>query len=162
MRPRVAHKPPSLFCDDEPVSADDQLARRVSNRTAWVVAAAFVLVLAAVADLPPPPGFLWVIVWAAILSVLIRRLLPSALALWETRGAVAALSRSALVGTAFGWAVWAVASVVSGGEPTIDAGTTERVVGFAAMGLLGGIGAAAVAGAGRACSSFESRRGRRR
>lgn len=129
-------------------SAEDP-RRRIAARLAWAVAVGFVLVLAAGADRPPPPGFVWVVPFAAVLGVTVRLLLPHGLATWSDSGSRAALARAAAVGALVAAMIWAVLSLASGGEPSIDVGAGARITGLVVACLAGSLGAMGVLAVGR-------------
>jgi hypothetical protein len=131
------------------MSIDEGVGTRIARRLAWAVAVGFVLVMAAGADRPPPPGFVLVLVLAVGLGVLVRLLLPLGLATWSDAGSRAALTRAGATGAAFAALMWAVASLVSGGEPSVDVGAGARIVGLVVVVLLGALGAMGVLAVGR-------------
>ena len=118
--------------------------RRLAIGLGWVTGILFVLVMASGADRPPPPGFLLVVAYGALLGALIARALPHLLGLWDARGARQALGRAALGGLLGGLALWVLTTTVSTGEPSIDVDATARVIGFTVVGVVGALGAAAL------------------
>ncbi len=123
--------------------------RRLAARLGWASGALFVLVMAAGADRPPPPGFLVIVAYGALLGVAVWRGLPLLLDLWDTRGAGAAIVRAALAGFLAGLALVAVTTMLSTGEPSIAVGPAARLIGFTVVGVVGALGAAAIAVTGR-------------
>jgi hypothetical protein len=123
--------------------------RRLAARLGWASGAIFVLVMAAGADRPPPPGFLLIVGYGALLGIAVRRALPLLLDLWDTRGAGAAIVRAALGGFLAGLALAAVTTVLSTGEPSIAVGPAARLIGFMVVGAVGALGAVALAVTGR-------------
>lgn len=117
--------------------------RRLATRLGWAAGIGFVLVMAAGADRPPPPGFLLVVGFGALLGALIGRLLPDLLGLWDDRGAAPAIVRAALWGFSGGLALMALTTVVSSGEPSVDVDAAARLIGFTAVGAAGALGAVA-------------------
>lgn len=115
--------------------------RRLATGLGWATGILFVLVMAAGADRPPPPGFLVLVGYGGLLGVLVSRALPHLLELWDTRGAGPVLARSALGGLLGGLALWALTGVVSTGEPSVDADVAARLIGFAVVGTMGALGA---------------------
>lgn len=85
--------------------------RRLATRLGWATGILLVLVMAAGSDRPPPPGFLLIVGYGALLAALIGRVLPRLLGVWDTRGAGAALVRAALWGLLGGLALWALTVV---------------------------------------------------
>lgn len=118
--------------------------RRLAARLGGLTGVAFVLVMAAGADRPPPPGFLLIAGYGALLAVAIARTLPGLLDVWDTRGPGPALGRATLWGFLGGLALWAVTTVVSTGEPTAQVDATARLIGFAVVGMVGALGAGAL------------------
>ncbi len=123
--------------------------RRLAARLGWASGAIFVLVMAAGADRPPPPGFLLIVGYGALLGIAVRRALPLLLDLWDTRGAGAAIVRAALGGFLAGLALVAVTTVLSTGEPSIAVGPAARLIGFTVVGAVSALGAVALAVTGR-------------
>jgi hypothetical protein len=115
----------------------------------WTSGVVFVLVMAAGADRPPPPGFLLFVGYGALIGALIGRVLPHLLELWDDRGAGAALARAALWGFAGGLVLMALTMVVSTGEPSIDVDAAARLIGFAVVGAVGAVGAAGLSATAR-------------
>jgi hypothetical protein len=138
-----------MRCEDDTVSAVDGTRRRIATRLAWVVAVGFVLVLAAGADRPPPPGFIRVVVLAAVLGVLVRVLLPQGLARWSAAGPRSALARAGAVGALVSVLIWGAASLAPGGDPSVDVGTGARIIGLVVACVLGMLVATGVLTAGR-------------
>jgi uncharacterized membrane protein len=123
--------------------------RRLSAQVGLAAAVLFVLVMAAGADRPPPPGFVLVIAFGVLLGVVVWRALPLLLDLWDTRGAGPAICRAALAGFLAGLALWALTSVISTGEPSIDVDPAARLIGFTVVGVVGAFGASALTATGR-------------
>ena len=123
--------------------------RRLAVRLGWASGALFVLVMAAGADRPPPPGFLVIVGYGALLGVAVWRALPLLLDLWDARGAGPAIVRAALAGFLAGLALVAVTTVLSTGEPSIAVSPAARLIGFTVVGVVGALGAAAIAVTGR-------------
>jgi hypothetical protein len=123
--------------------------RRLAARLGWASGALFVPVMAAGADRPPPPGFLLIVVYGALLGVVVWRALPLLLDLWDARGAGRALVRAALAGFLAGLALVGVTTVLSTGEPSIAVGPVARLIGFTVVGAVGALGAVALAVTGR-------------
>jgi hypothetical protein len=123
--------------------------RRLAARLGWASGALFVLVMAAGADRPPPPGFLVIVGYGALLGVAVRGALPLLLDLWDARGAGPAIARAAVGGFLAGLALVGVTTVLSTGEPSIAVGPVARLIGFAVVGVVGALGAVAIAVTGR-------------
>ena len=123
--------------------------RRLSAQLGAAAAVGFVLVMAAGADRPPPPGFILVIAYGVLLAVVVWRGLPPLLNLWDARGGWPAIGRAALVGFLAGLALWALTAVISTGEPSIKVDAATRLIGFTVVGLVGALGATALAATGR-------------
>jgi hypothetical protein len=79
----------------------------------------------------------------------IWRALPLLLDVWDARGAGPALVHAALGGFLAGLALVAVTTVLSTGEPSIAVGPAARLIGFTVVGVVGALGAAAIAVTGR-------------
>jgi hypothetical protein len=132
--------------------------RRLSAQLGLTAAVLFVLVMAAGADLPPPPGFVLVIAYGVLLGVVVWRALPLMLDLWDARGVGPVIGRAALAGFLAGLALWALTSVISTGEPSIDVDGTARLIGFTVVGVVGALGATALTATGRLLDRRRSRR----
>jgi hypothetical protein len=105
--------------------------------------------MAARSDRPPPPGFLLVIAYGALLGVVVWRGLPSLLDVGDARGAGPAIGRAALAGFLVALALWALTSVISTGEPSIDVDPAAGLIGFTVVGVVGALGATALTLTGR-------------
>jgi hypothetical protein len=132
--------------------------RRLATGLGWVTGVLFVLVMAAGADRPPPPGFLLVVAYGALLGVIVGRVLPHLLDVWDSRGTGPAIARSALWGFLGGLALLAVTMLVSTGEPSVDVDATARLVGFAVVGVVGALGAAGLTATARLLDRRRERR----
>jgi hypothetical protein len=108
-----------------------------------------VLVMAAGADRPPPPGFLVIVAYGGLLGVAVWRALPLLLDVWDARGAGPAIVHAAFGGFLAGLALVAVTTVLSTGEPSIAVGPAARLIGFTVVGVVGALGASALAVTGR-------------
>jgi hypothetical protein len=107
----------------------DDIRRRAASRVAWSAGVVFLLIMAAGADWPPPPGFAFVVLLAAGIVAGLRRLLPRLLADWEARGARYALVRTGLMGFGAGAIVWAIASALPLDRPD-GVPVAARLIGF--------------------------------
>jgi hypothetical protein len=108
-----------------------------------------VLVMAAGADRPPPPGFLLVIGYGLLLAFAVWRALPRLLAFWDARGAGRAMLRAGLAGFAAGLLLWGLTAAISSGEPSIEVDPASRLIGAGVVGVLGALGSVLLAAAGR-------------
>ena len=123
--------------------------RRLGAQLGSASSVLFVLAMAAGADRPPPPGFVLVIAYGVLLGVVVWRALPLLLDLWDARGAGPAIGRAALAGFLAGLALWALTSVISTGEPSIDVDPAARLIGFTVVGAVGALGATTLTWTGR-------------
>jgi hypothetical protein len=115
----------------------------------WVIAAAtgilFIAVAFVGADKPPPPGFAVVAIMAAALTALVAFALPR----WRTTKALPERGKApgpAVQGALVGTALWAAAVLLPfTGEPTINPGFADYVIGAALAASLGAVVAALLA-----------------
>jgi hypothetical protein len=111
--------------------------RRTARRVAGGLFGTWLLLALAIADFPPPPGFviLALVLLACALLVFLR--LPVYLR-WRAEGARGRLFRVARDGLLGGGAI-ALLSLLSPGEPSIQPALSDRLIG---MSVLIGLGAA--------------------
>lgn len=138
-------------------AAGGDARRGLATRLGWGAGIGFVLVMAAGADRPPPPGFLLIVGYAVVLAALIGRLLPHLLELWDARGAAAAIVRAALWGFTGGLALMALTMVVSTGEPSVDVDAAARLTGFTVVGAVGALCATGLTAVARALDRRRNR-----
>lgn len=133
--------------------------RRMAGRLGWVVGVLFVVVMALGADYPPPPGFVLLVVVAVVLGVVVGRLVPPLLRLWDACGALRALGRAAVVGFAGGAVIWALASTIQLVTAADGVGLGAQALGLSISGGTAALGAVAVAAMSRLLDRH-TRRGR--
>jgi hypothetical protein len=109
--------------------------QRIAFRVATIFFAGWLLLALAIADLPPPPGFvvLALILLACALLVYLR--IPVYLR-WRAAGAKGRLARVARDGLLGGGAI-AVLSLLSPGEPSIQPELSDRLIGIGVLISLG-------------------------
>jgi len=128
--------------------SDVPVSKRPLRRD-WVIASAVGLFLVSVAflgaDKPPPPGFLYVIAMAGVVTLLVAFAMPrwrATKALPECRSPRGPTAQGAVVGVG----LWLVALAVPGmGEPSIQLTLIDYLVGGALAASLGALGAALLA-----------------
>jgi hypothetical protein len=111
--------------------------RRTARRVAGIFFGTWLLLALAIADFPPPPGFviLALVLLACALLVFLR--VPVYLR-WRAEGAKGRLFRVARDGLLGGGAI-ALLPLLSPGEPSIQPALSDRLIG---IGVLIGLGAA--------------------
>ena len=127
-------------------TAGDGPASKRPMRRDWVIASTVGLFLVGVAflgaDKPPPPGFLYVIAMAAVVTLLIAYALPrwrATKALPECRSPRGPAAQGAAVGVG----MWLVALLLPGtGEPSIQMSALDYAIGGALAASIGAAGAA--------------------
>jgi hypothetical protein len=85
---------------------------RLDSRFGWGGGILLVLVAVAGADHPPPPGFLWIVLFAGVVVWAVRRGLPSVLGEWDARGGASALMIAGGTGLGLGVVAWGAAYAV--------------------------------------------------
>lgn len=107
----------------------------VARQTADVFFSVWLLLALAIADFPPPPGFVFVLVILLACAVVIDQRLPTYLR-WQATGATGRTSRVAREGFIGGGAI-AMISLLSPAEPSIQTGLTDYLIWFAVCIALG-------------------------
>ncbi|MFN8126022.1 MAG: hypothetical protein U0R64_05890 [Candidatus Nanopelagicales bacterium] len=99
-----------------------------------------VLVMLSGSDLPPPPGFLWILPIAGVAAILVGLLIPVALRLGDRAGPARAVLAAVGVGVAFGVVVAGLLVIRGSGEPSIPppgpVGATILVIVTTAVGAI--------------------------
>jgi hypothetical protein len=111
--------------------------RRTARRVAGIFFAAWLLLALAIADFPPPPGFVILVLILLACALLVYLRIPVYLR-WRAEGAKGRLFRVARDGLLGGGAI-ALLSLLSPGEPSIQPALSDRLIG---IGVLIGLGAA--------------------
>ena len=105
-----------------------------------------VLLMLAGSDLPPPVGFLWVVIAGLGLGVLVRVLVPRLLKLRDRAGAVRAVVAAMAVGAAVGAGVAILLVTWSPGEPSAPRpGPVEVSIFLLVVAVVGACAAVALA-----------------
>jgi len=99
---------------------------------------ALVALALAGADRPPPPGFVLVVAGAAVCATLVWRLIPRALARWDSSGAWSALVWVGGVGALVGAVTAGILLLLSPGEPSIRPIPVIAVMTWFAVLIVGG------------------------
>lgn len=109
--------------------------QRVARQTAGLFFGAWVLVALAIADFPPPPGFVFALLIMLACAFAIDLRLPTYLR-WKAAAANGRTLRVARDGFLGGGAI-AMMSMLSSGEPSIRPGLTDHLIWFAVWIALG-------------------------
>jgi len=107
----------------------------IALRTAGVLFGTWLLLALAIADFPPPPGFVIVLLVLLACALLVYLRVPVYLR-WRAAGAKGRTLRVARDGLLGGGAI-ALLSLLSPGEPSIQPGLSDRLIG---IGVLIGLG----------------------
>ena len=129
---------------------------KAHQKTALRVAGIFLgiwLLLLAIADFPPPPGFLVLVLILLACALLVYLRVPVYLC-WRAEGARGRILRVARDGLLGGGAI-GLLSLLSPGEPSIQPGLSDRLIGIGVLICLGVVNALAA-------YAFGSRLNRRR
>jgi hypothetical protein len=113
--------------------------QKTALRTAVAFFGTWLLLALAIADFPPPPGFLALILLACALLVYLR--VPAYLR-WRAEGAQGRVLRVARDGFLAGGVI-ALLSLLSPGEPGIQPGLSDRLIGISVLIGLGVVNALA-------------------
>jgi len=111
--------------------------QKTARRVAGIFFAAWLLLALAIADFPPPPGFVILVMVLLACALLVYRRVPVYLR-WRAEGAKGRLFRVARDGLLGGGAI-ALLSLLSPGEPSIQPALSDRLIG---IGILIGLGVA--------------------
>ena len=103
----------------------------IALRTAGIFFGTWLLLALAIADFPPPSGFLILVLILLACALLIRLRVPVYLR-WHAAGASRRILRVVRDGLLGGGAV-AVLSLLSPGEPSIQPGLSDRLIGFSVL-----------------------------
>ncbi len=114
-----------------------------TKRISLIIALGFFFVWLAVlyagADHPPPPGFLWIVLFDAIAAAVVYWRVPAYMD-WSAQGAKGRWPRVALDGIVAGliFAALATALQPNGGEPSVPPpGWSDRAIWFAVLAVVG-------------------------
>lgn len=106
-----------------------------------------VLLMLAGSDLPPPSGFIWVVLIAAVVGLAVSVLIPVALRFRDREGSRRTALTAAAAGFAFGVGVALLLLLGGSGEPSVpEPGPFEAVAFLAVVGLVGAIAATVIVG----------------
>ncbi len=111
------------------------LHQKIALRAAWLFFGTWLLIALVIADFPPPPGFVVVILILLACALLVYLRVPVYLR-WQAEDARGRIRRAARDGLLGGGAV-ALLSLLSPGEPGIQPGGLDRLIG---IGVLIGLG----------------------
>jgi hypothetical protein len=114
-----------------------RIGQRVAFRTAGIFFCTWLLLALAIADFPPPRGFVIVLLVLLACALLVYVRVPVYLR-WRARGARRRILRVARDGLLGGGAI-ALLSLLSPGEPSIQPELSDRLIG---IGVLIGLGVA--------------------
>lgn len=121
----------SGFATARPVSIRMTVDQGIGLRTAGIFFGTWLLLALAIADFPPPSGFLILVLILLACALLIRLRVPVYLR-WHAAGASRRILRVVRDGLLGGGAV-AVLSLLSPGEPSIQPGLSDRLIGFSVL-----------------------------
>ncbi len=111
--------------------------QQTARRVAGIFFGTWLLLALAIADFPPPPGFVILVLILLACALLVYRRVPVYLR-WRAEGAKGRLLRVTRDGLLGGGAI-ALLSLLSPGEPSIQPALSDRLIG---IGILIGLGAA--------------------
>jgi hypothetical protein len=109
--------------------------RSIALRTAGVFFGTWLLLALAIADFPPPPGFVFVLLILLACALLVYLRVPVYLR-WRAEGATGRLLRVARDGLLGGGTI-ELLSLFSAGEPSIRAELSDRLIGISVLFGLG-------------------------
>jgi len=115
--------------------------QKTALRVAGIFLGIWLLLLLAIADFPPPPGFLVLVLILLACALLVYLRVPVYLR-WRAEGAKGRVLRVARDGFLGGGAV-ALLSLLSPGEPSIQPGLVDRLIGISVLVGLGVVNALA-------------------
>jgi hypothetical protein len=115
--------------------------QKTALRVAGVFFGIWLLLALAIADFPPPPGFLVLVLILLACALLVYLRVPVYLR-WRAQGARWRILRVARDGLLGGGAI-ALLSLLSPGEPSIQPGLSDRLIGIGVLICLGVVNALA-------------------
>jgi hypothetical protein len=117
---------------------------RLSTLLGAATALLSTLIVLAGSDVPPPPGFLAVVLVAAALGLVVRLVVPGLLTVRDERGTAAALMRAGALAAGTGCAVGALFMLFSPGEPSVSTDVLAGAVFLFVLAAVGAVGGLAV------------------
>lgn len=115
--------------------------QKIGLRTAGIFLGTWLLLALAIADLPPPPGFVILVLILLACAILVYLRVPVYLR-WQAEGAKGRILRVARDGFLGGGAI-ALLSLLSPGEPSIQPELSDRLIGMSVLTGLGIVNALA-------------------
>ena len=115
--------------------------QKIGLRTAEIFLGTWLLLALAIADLPPPPGFVILVLILLSCAILVYLRVPVYLR-WQAEGAKGRILRVARDGFLGGGAI-ALLSLLSPGEPSIQPELSDRLIGMSVLTGLGIVNALA-------------------
>ena len=115
--------------------------QKTAFRTAGIFLGTWLLLALAIADLPPPPGFVILVLILLACAILVYLRVPVYLR-WQAEGAKGRIRRVARDGFLGGGAI-ALLSLLSPGEPSIQPELSDRLIGMSVLTGLGVVNALA-------------------
>jgi hypothetical protein len=115
--------------------------QKTALRVAGIFLGIWLLLLLAIADFPPPPGFLVLVLILLACALLVYLRVPVYLR-WRAEGAKGRVLRVARDGL-LGGGVIGLLSLLSPGEPSIQPGLSDRLIGIGVLICLGVVNALA-------------------
>ena len=115
--------------------------QKIGLRTAEIFLGTWLLLALAIADLPPPPGFVILVLILLACAILVYLRVPVYLR-WQAEGAKGHILRVARDGFLGGGAI-ALLSLLSPGEPSIQPELSDRLIGMSVLTGLGIVNALA-------------------
>ena len=115
--------------------------QKTAFRTAGIFLGTWLLLALAIADLPPPPGFVILVLILLACAILVYLRVPVYLR-WQAEGAKGRIRRVARDGFLGGVAI-ALLSLLSPGEPSIQPELSDRLIGMSVLTGLGIVNALA-------------------
>ena len=103
----------------------------IAFRTAGIFLGTWLLLALAIADFPPPPGFVVVVLMLLACALLVYLRVPVYLR-WRAEGARGRILRVARDGLLGGGAI-ALLSLLSPGEPSVQPGLSDRMIGISVL-----------------------------
>jgi hypothetical protein len=115
--------------------------QKTALRVAGIFLGIWLLLLLAIADFPPPPGFLVLVLILLACALLVYLRVPVYLC-WRAEGARGRILRVARDGLLAGGVI-GLLSLLSPGEPSIQPGLSDRLIGIGVLICLGVVNALA-------------------